>query len=318
MNNHQIDTSKRTFSAENVQSKEYLTVILYASIWICWLLITYFHAALPLWLLYLLGSVTICVFGSYQHEAVHNHPTKNKSLNYWLAWPPLHLWIPFESYLQSHLQHHRCELLADPYDDPESYYWHSADWQKKPLWTQSLYRINNTMLGRFIIGPWLVIGRYVISEGKDVLSGNVNAIRYWIIHIAGCAVIMYWVVAVAEMSFWTYLLCFVYGGTSLTLMRSFMEHRPATTWSPRTLIVEGSWFSQLLFLNNNFHVLHHEKPDVPWYEIKRIYFLQKQRILRENEHYFFASYWQMLKKFALRAKDDPRYPYPHINTDKQL
>lgn len=319
MNENQIDIPPPISSdGLAVAKKEHLTVLLYVSVWICWLLSTYFHSALPFGLSLIFGAIVICLYGSYQHEAVHNHPTKNKTINFWMAWPPLHLWIPFESYLKSHLEHHRCEILSDPYDDPESYYWYQADWSKKPTWLKQIYRFNNTFAGRILIGPALSISRYLASETKVIMQGDMDKIRYWTIHLIGCAIILYWVIGIAQMPLWKYFLCYIYAGTSLSLIRSYMEHKPATSWSARTLIVEGSWFSQLLFFNNNFHVLHHEKPEIPWYELKSLYFQQKKRILRENQHYFYKSYWEIMKKHLFTPKDEPLYPYPHIEADKRL
>lgn len=63
----------------------------------------------------------------------------------------------------------------------------------------------------------------------------------------------------------------------------------------------------LLFLNNNFHIVHHMHPGVPWYRLPGLYFADADRYLRRNHGYRYRSYAQILRRHLLRAKD----PVPH-------
>ena len=67
------------------------------------------------------------------------------------------------------------------------------------------------------------------------------------------------------MPLWVYLLLFVYPGASLTLLRSYLEHRAHDEVDARTIIVEAGPVMSLLYLNNNLHAAHHDEPGLAWY-----------------------------------------------------
>ena len=132
----------------------------------------------------------------------------------------------------------------------------------------------------------------------------------WLRHGATSAVVLWWVGSVCGIALWQYLLLFVWPGTSLTLLRSFAEHRPAKHAAHRSAIVEAGPAFRLLYLNNNYHALHHQRPALPWYELPAAYHRQRERLLRENGGYLFAGYGQILRRYLLRAKDTPVHPGP--------
>jgi len=61
----------------------------------------------------------------------------------------------------------------------------------------------------------------------------------------------------------------VYPSISLTQLRSFAEHRAHDVPALRTAVVETNRFWALIFLNNNLHIAHHARPNLPWYELPR-------------------------------------------------
>ena len=63
---------------------------------------------------------------------------------------------------------------------------------------------------------------------------------------------MSWVIGVCGIPLWEYLLLFVYPGTSLTLLRSFAEHRSHPDWEGRSAILEAEYLFGILYLYNNF------------------------------------------------------------------
>ncbi len=69
---------------------------------------------------------------------------------------------------------------------------------------------------------------------------------------------------------WEFALGFGYMGMSLTLVRSFAEHR-AELDGPHTAVVNSRGFWALLFLNNNLHVDHHRHPGVAWYRLPALH-----------------------------------------------
>ena len=88
-----------------------------------------------------------------------------------------------------HLQHHADERLTDPLDDPESYY--RALWQHEelPAAMQWLLGVNNTMVGRFFIGPLLARPASVIDDFRQIAKGDRAIRNAWLLHAAGLAVV---------------------------------------------------------------------------------------------------------------------------------
>ncbi len=73
------------------------------------------------------------------------------------------------------------------------------------------------------------------------------------------------------------------------------------------MVVESRGPLALLFLNNNFHVVHHMHPGVAWYKLPALYFQNRDHYLRRNDSYLYQSYVEVFRQFLFRAKD----PVPH-------
>jgi len=273
-----------------------------------WLLLTWYSAAIPWWAMLLLGGFIICLHGSLQHEFLHGHPTHRTWFNKALVWLPLGLWMPYTIYRDSHIAHHRCERLTDPVEDPESFYVPAARWKQLNRLSRVILTINNTLAGRLLIGPVVVVAQFWTAQARQLISGDRRYAGMWVRHLLGCAVVLYWVVGVGQMPLWQYVLLFAWPGLSLTLLRSFTEHRPVDALDQRTIIIEGSWLTRLLFLNNNYHQVHHSDPSLAWYRIAGRYRQNRDNITRENGGFYFRSYFALFRKYLFRTKDSPVYP----------
>ena len=64
------------------------------------------------------------------------------------------------------------------------------------------------------------------------------------------------------------------------MIRTYLEHQAAEETEARTVIVERGGPFALLFLNNNLHAVHHERPSVPWYRIPAIYRAERAALPR--------------------------------------
>ena len=275
-----------------------------------WGLLTWNFNALPWWVVFPLGGWLVAWHGSLQHEILHGHPTRSRLFNQALATPPLGLWMPYPIYRDSHLQHHRTGRLTCPFDDPESYYVTREKWRRMNAFTRGALVFNNTMLGRLILGPAITLIRFWGAEIRRLRSGGRDARRVWLGHGLGVALVLYWVMAVCGISFWSYFLLAVYPGLSLTLMRSYAEHRLAGQQDHRTAIVEAGPLTRLLYLNLNLHVVHHEQPGMPWYALPAAYRADRQGVLRRNGGYLFSGYGEMAIRFFFKPKDLPMLPAP--------
>lgn len=288
---------------------EWPTLALAAAIYGGWLALTWWHAAIPLWLLIPAATWIVAWHGSLQHEIIHGHPTRSRALNTTLGLPPLALWIPYERYRATHLTHHQDERLTDPLDDPESRYLTAADWQALGPLGRALVRAQSTLAGRLLIGPAWAISTFWWSEGKAILSGDRRLARVWAWHLVHVAPLIAWIVLVCEMPLWLYLAAFVYAGTSLSLIRSFAEHRALPEVPRRTAIVERAPVLGLLFLYNNLHVVHHRWPTIPWYRLPRLYRRHRDAILAASGGPVYASYLEVLRRFLVRPHDASVHPF---------
>ncbi len=271
-------------------------------------LVTWFHAALPWWVLLPLGAYLVAWHGSLQHEVTHGHPTPSALANELLVLPSLWLWMPFRLYRESHLAHHNDAQLTDPVADPESYYLSAEAWAAAGPLTRALLRFNNTLAGRLTVGPLCVLYGFFKGEIVRALGGDSGHAKAWAIHALGVALVLAWVIGICDMPLWQYLLLFVYPGISLSLVRSFLEHQARPEVSERSVIVEAGPLMSLLFLNNNLHLVHHDKPGLPWYRIPAFYRQRRALFLASNGGYFYKGYGEVARRHFFRAKEQPLHP----------
>lgn len=294
--------------ARSSQRVEALTCLVLAGTYLGWMLLTWQSPQLPWWLLLPLGGYVVCLHGSLQHEALHGHPTRSRLINTLLVLPPLGLWMPYLIYRETHLEHHRTSDLTLPDSDPESFYVPVRIWDQMGKTAQTLLLINNTLLGRLTIGPLIAAGLFWFREVRRLVQGDYQYVGAWLGHGTMTLALLWWVIAVCEMPLWQYLVFFAWPGLSLTLLRSFIEHKPAAAPGHRTTIVEGTPLTRLLFLNNNYHALHHEQPATPWYSLRKIYFSERDRILAKNGGKVYRDYGEIARRFLFKPKDHPVYP----------
>ena len=261
-----------------------------------WLAITFAYGHWPLAIVAPIAAVLITLHGSLQHEIVHGHPTRWDGVNRLIAIVPLSLWLPFERYRQSHRAHHIDERITDPLDDPESYYWTPQDWARLKPVTRVIVQLQQT------------IGRFLSAESRAVIRNQDGVRAVWLEHLLWCIPVIVWVKIVCGMPLSIYVLAMAIPGTSLTLIRSFAEHRARPQVRARIAIVEGSWILGPLYLFNNLHALHHEAPAIPWYEYPARYRLNRERLIAENGGLVYRTYFDVARRFLFRPHDTPRHP----------
>lgn len=303
-----MDVSIAVRRSEARRSLELPTLALAAIIHGGWLALTWAWSGTPIWLALPAATWLIAWHNSLQHEAVHGHPTGRPRIDAAIAGMPLGLWLPFPVYRASHLAHHGTAFLTDPFDDPESYYVDGGSWQRMTAPRRWLLTAMQTVAGRLVFGPPMVVARLLAAELRLLASGDRARLRIWAVHLLLCAGVLAWVIGVCGIPLWIYLAAFVYPGLALTLLRSFIEHRPANEQVARSALVEAGPVLSLLYLNNNLHALHHAAPQIPWYQLPAIYRETRAALLRRNRGYHYAGYLEVLRRFALRVKDSPVAP----------
>jgi len=286
---------------------EWPTWLLLVITYTAWISITLNWSVIPGWLLWLVGGYTVTLHSSLQHEALHGHPTRNHRLNLALVWPPLALWLPLELYVQNHLRHHQSEL-TNPELDPESFYLGREKWQRLSRWQQRVYLFNNTFIGRMLVGPWLAVGQFYRIELTRLGQGNYENATILVRHALSLALVFYWLLAICEMPLYIYLLAFAWSGTSMMMIRSFLEHRYDPDETHRTVLIDGCPITRLLFLNNNYHWMHHRYPGIAWYRLPAVAREQRQLALDSNGNYSYSGYWTIAWRFLLKPWTHPAYP----------
>jgi fatty acid desaturase len=252
-------------------------------------------------------GVLLAMQSSLMHEASHGHPTRKSWVNELLVGLPVGLVYPFRRFKSLHLRHHADERLTDPFDDPESYYkalWHYRD---MPSWLQRLLAVNNTMIGRFVIGPPLGTLGFLITESRLVASGDRAARKAWLLHGLGLAVVLPVVAYGFSIPLWAYILGPVWLGQSLISVRTFAEHQWSERPDGRTIIIERSPLS-FLFLNNNLHLVHHKSPTVAWYRLPKLFRERRDQWVAMNNGYVFPGYFALLREYAFKAKEPVAHP----------
>ena len=252
-------------------------------------------------------GVVLALQSSLMHEASHGHPTRSARLNEALVGLPIGLVWPYRRFKTIHLRHHADDRLTDPFDDPESYY--QALWQHEelPRAMKVVLRVNNTMLGRMILNPWLGSVGFIISEARAMAAGDRVIRKAWLLHAAGLVVVLPVVAYGFGIPVWLYILGPVWLGQALISVRTFAEHQWSERPDGRTIIVERSPLS-LLFLNNNLHLVHHKMPNVSWYRLPALFREKREEWIRLNGGYVFPNYIALFGAFAFKAKEPVVHP----------
>ncbi|NNG03812.1 MAG: fatty acid desaturase, partial [Inquilinus sp.] len=232
-----------------------------------------------------------------------------------LGWPPLSLWLPYALYRASHLAHHNNDRLTEPLADPESFYVTPAEWSRSGPARRALLWANRTLIGRLAFGPALIAGRFLGAEARAIARGVPGRRGLWARHALEVTAVLVWVVAVCDIPLWLYLAGFCYPGLSLTLLRSYAEHRPAVDPADRTAVVRAGPIFGLLFLNNNLHVAHHARPGLAWYRLPAL----NRRIDGDRRAAigagWYRGYGALAWRHLLRPLDHPAHPHAGISPE---
>ena len=284
---------------------EWPTVLLAVGTYLLWALATTYLAAFWLPGAVILAGICVAQHSSLSHEVLHGHPFRNQRLNEALVFPCLTLFVPYYRFRDTHLAHHTDANLTDPYDDPESNFLDPAVWAGMGAARRAVLGFNNTLLGRMLIGPLVALGAFYALDIRAIWAGDRTVRRAWLAHIPAADVVLMWV-WITPMPLWAYITS-AYLGLSLLKIRTFLEHRAHDRSSGRTVVIEDRGPLALLFLNNNYHVMHHMHPKVAWYALPALFAQNRAHYITRNNGYHYRSYGTIFRHYLLRAKD----PVPH-------
>jgi len=273
-----------------------------------WGALTWFHAALPFAVALAGGACLSALHSSLQHETIHGHPTRSAALNAALGWLPLSLWLPYAIYRDEHITHHTDELLTEPGRDPESKFVTQGDWAASGYLGRATLAVNATLLGRLAIGPALALAAFAIAEARRLREGVAGRRRIWAAHALGVAAVLGWAVGICGMPLGDYVAIWTYAGLSLTLLRSYAEHAAARDPGRRTAAIEAEAPLAFLFLNNNLHVLHHARPELPWHALPAAWRAERAVLLARGGP-SYRGYREIARRFLWRPVHAPAHPF---------
>lgn len=289
--------------------------------WPTWLLIVVIHGGwlgtLVFW--HALGGVPATAlmiwwcawYMSLQHELIHGHPTASPAINRLFGYLPLAVWYPYRLYRDSHLRHHIDSHLTVPALDTESSYVSSVTWagMNRPL--RALLWFNRTFWGRLLVGPAIAISSTWIEAVRQLLRGDWRYAPMWLGHLALLGALLWWIDAQFDVSALYYLLAIAYPAQSLAMIRSYYEHRPAPDHKQRIVLNEAGAVFRLLFLNNNYHLVHHDFPSLPWYLLPRVYRARRDCYIARSGGFHVRGYGQLMRQFGFKPVDGPVHPQGH-------
>lgn len=284
------------------RSIDWPTLAVAVAIYTGWIAATAWHASLPTPLLVLIGGWLVAWHGSLQHETIHGHPTGIRPLDGAIGFVPLSLWLPYRLYRSSHLAHHASPAITDPHADPESRY---VDRRGGLAWLAA--RLQSTLPGHLVFGPPIAIARFAVQESRRFRSVPLQVLRDWLPHLVAVGSLLLWLDYVG-LGLTRYVLLFVYPGMALTNLRSYAEHRAEVATSGRAATVERGGLLALLFLNNNLHAAHHERPGLPWYRLPSYHRAHRARLIGDGA-ILYGGYGEVIRRFLGTAHDTVLHPH---------
>lgn len=252
-----------------------------------------------------LVAFALVLHSSLTHEILHGIAFRSGRLGTAVGLVQPGIAIPYLRFKRQHLAHHNDAKLTDPYDDPETNYLDPQVWDRLGRMHRTILRLNNTLMGRMLVGPALGQWAFMAADWRAMRAGDRQIAMDWALHLPGVIAVLS-LVAWSPMSVWNYLLA-CYAALAVLKIRTFLEHQAHVHSAARTAIVEDRGILAFLFLNNNLHVIHHMYPSVPWHRLPALYRDQRERFQARNQGYVFASYGAIFRQFLWRSKD----PVPH-------
>jgi beta-carotene hydroxylase len=256
----------------------YPTIALGALAFLGWagLILSTIMFELPLWLCTVVGGALAFACFTPMHDASHKSITRT-------SWPnevigrlcALPLLGPFAAFRYLHLSHHR----------------HTNEHEHDPdMWS-----------GR---GPWYVLPLRWLTQ-------DFHYYAFYLAHIKErprkeavetIGTLLFYVIALTTLAAmghgWEALFCwFLPGRIGLMLLAfafDYLPHRPHQTPSKvdrfEATVVRPVWWLTPLFLYQNYHLIHHLYPGVPFYRYAGVWQERKAKLLKQGAQVYNA--WQ--------------------------
>ncbi|MGB3572506.1 MAG: beta-carotene hydroxylase [Phormidesmis sp.] len=214
----------------------------------------YFVWHWPGWCCFALNTLSLHLAGTVIHDASHNSAHRNPTINAALGHgSALMLGFTFPVFTRVHLQHHA--HVNDPENDPDHFVSTGG-----PLWL---------IAARFFYHEIYFFQRKLWKK---------NELMEWFLSRLTVGLFVY---AACYFGFIDYLFNFWFSpalvvGLALGLFFDYLPHRPfqaQNRW--QNARVYPSPVLNLLIMGQNYHLVHHLWPSIPWYKYKPAYEVMK-------------------------------------------
>jgi beta-carotene hydroxylase len=214
----------------------------------------YFYGGLPSWAAFSLNVIALHFAGTVIHDASHNVAHRDRVVNAAMGHvSALILGFAYPVFTRVHMQHHA--HVNDPKDDPDHFV---STWG--PLW---------------LIAPRFFYHEFFFFQRR--LWRKFELLEWFLSRLAmGCTV---WFAASHGqlgyvMNFWFTPALVV--GLALGLFFDYLPHRPfqeRDRWK-NARVYPSAWLN-VLILGQNYHLIHHLWPSIPWYKVQPAYYAVK-------------------------------------------
>lgn len=214
----------------------------------------YFCWYWPAWCVFCMNVLSLHLAGTVIHDASHNAAHRDRLVNAALGHgSALILGFSFPVFTRVHLQHHA--HVNDPKNDPDHFVSTGG-----PLWLiaarffyHEIYFFRRRLWRKFELLEWF-LGRLVVG----------------LLVVAAC-----------QFDFLGYIFNFWFSpalvvGIALGLFFDYLPHRPfqdRDRWK-NARVYPGAVLN-LLIMGQNYHLVHHLWPSIPWYRYKPAYEIMK-------------------------------------------
>ncbi|MBF2004300.1 beta-carotene hydroxylase [Chlorogloeopsis fritschii PCC 9212] len=230
----------------------------------------------PHWLSFVMNILALHISGTVIHDACHQAAHRNKIINAMLGHgSALMLVFAFPVFTRVHLQHHA--HVNDPKDDPDHFVSTGG-----PLWLiavrffyHEVFFFKRRLWRKYELLEWLASRLFVVAI--IYLSVQYHFLGY---------VLNFWFVPSGIV------------GLTLGLFFDYLPHRPFVErdrW--KNARVYANPILNILILGQNYHLIHHLWPSIPWYNYQPTYYLMKP-LLDEKGSYQSLGLLQKKDFFA--------------------
>ncbi|CCH65889.1 Beta-carotene hydroxylase [Richelia intracellularis HM01] len=217
----------------------------------------------PDWVCFTCNVLALHISGTVIHDACHQSAHRNHRVNIVLGHSSaLMLAFAFPVFTRVHLQHHG--NVNDPENDPDHYVSTGG-----PLWLIAV---------RFLYHEIFFFKRQLWHKGELIewFASRLFVLTIVLVSIHYC--------------FLSYILNFWFVpslvvGITLGLFFDYLPHRPfmeRNRW--KNARVYASPILNILILGQNYHLIHHLWPSIPWYSYQSTYYLMKPLLDAKGSH----------------------------------